>query len=99
MPEYRVSKAASNDLFQIGVHTEAEWGKDKRNKYLDDLESRFIQLANDSASALATPRDDIKKGCFSSIVNRHMIIFRKFEYGIRVVRVLHQSMDFARHIR
>lgn len=99
MSEFRVSKAAANDLFKSGLHTESEWGKEKRNEYLDALESRFIELANDSTSALATPRDDIKKGCFSAIVNNHMIIFRKFEYGIRVVRVLHQSMDFARHIR
>ena len=99
MSEFRVSKAAAIDLLKIGLHTEAEWGKEKRNKYLDDFESRFIELANDSASALATPRDDIKKGCFSSIVNKHLIIFRKFEYGVRIVRVLHQSMDFSRHIR
>ncbi|TAP37347.1 type II toxin-antitoxin system RelE/ParE family toxin [Alteromonas sp. KUL49] len=55
-------------------------------------------VAIGKTSALAAPRDDIKKGCFSSIVSKHTIIFRKFEYGIRVIRVLHQSMDFARHI-
>ncbi|WP_026376794.1 type II toxin-antitoxin system RelE/ParE family toxin [Aestuariibacter salexigens] len=99
MSEYRISKAASKDLFQIGLYTEAEWGRDKRNEYLDSLEQRFIELASNTSSALARPRDDIKAGCFSSSVNRHIIIFRKFDYGIRVIRVLHQSMDFTRHVR
>ncbi|HAG29353.1 MAG TPA: type II toxin-antitoxin system RelE/ParE family toxin [Alteromonas macleodii] len=74
-------------------------GKEQRNNYLDDLESRFIELANDANSALAIPRNDIKWGCFSSYVNKHMIVFRKFKYGIRIIRVLHQSMDIVRQLQ
>lgn len=99
MPEYRISKAASSDLLQIALHTEAEWGKNKRDEYLDSLEQRFVKLASNCSSAFARPRDDVKPGCFFSSVNKHIIIFRKFEYGIRIIRVLHQSMDFTRHIK
>ena len=42
MTKFRVSKAAANDLYEIGVYTEEYWGKEQRNNYLDDLESRFI---------------------------------------------------------
>ncbi|HBN99482.1 MAG TPA: type II toxin-antitoxin system RelE/ParE family toxin [Alteromonas macleodii] len=97
--KFRVSKAAANDLYEIGVYTEEYWGKEQRNNYLDDLESRFIELANDANSALAIPRNDIKWGCFSSNVNKHMIVFRKFKYGIRIIRVLHQSMDIVRQLQ
>ena len=99
MTKFRVSKAAANDLYEIGVYTEEYWGKEQRNNYLDDLESRFIELANDANSALAIPRNDIKWGCFSSYVNKHMIVFRKFKYGIRIIRVVHQSMDIVRQLQ
>lgn len=99
MTEFCVSKAAANDLYEIGVYTEDHWGKEQRNNYLDDLELRFIELASDTNSALAIPRDDIKRGCFSSNVNKHVIVFRKFKYGIRIIRVLHQSMDIIKQLQ
>ena len=98
MPEYRVSKAAATDLLEIGLYTQNRWGMVKRDNYLDAIQNRFIDLAEDPLSTLAIRRDDVKQGCFFSFVNRHIIVFRRYKYGIRVIRVLHQSMDALQQI-
>ena len=98
MPEYRVSKAAADDLLEIGLYTQNKWGMTKRDNYLDAIQDRFIELAEDPLSTLAIRRDDVKHGCFFSFVNRHIIVFRRYKYGIRVVRILHQSMDVVEHV-
>lgn len=98
MPEYRVSKTAATDLLEIGLYTQNKWGTIKRNNYLDALQNRFTELAEDPLSTLAIQRDDIKKGILFSLVNKHIIVFRRYSYGIRVVRVIHQSMDVVQHV-
>ena len=98
MPVYKVSQKAADDLYQIGLYTEEEWGVAQRDKYLDDIASKFNALAKNPELQTVKKRDDILKGCFSLLVNEHVIIFRKFSYGVRIVRVLHQSMDFHRHL-
>lgn len=98
MPRYRVSKAAAADLLEIGLYTQNKWGMTKRDNYLDAIQDRFIELAEDPQSTLAIRRDDVKQGCFFSFVNRHIIVFRRYKYGIRVIRILHQSMDMIQHV-
>jgi toxin ParE1/3/4 len=98
MPEYRVSKTAATDLLEIGLYTQNKWGMIKRNNYLDALQNRFTELAEDPLSTLAIQRDDIKKGILFSLINKHIIVFRRYSYGIRVVRVIHQSMDVVQHV-
>jgi toxin ParE1/3/4 len=95
---YKISKAAVNDLYEIGLYTEIEWGVEQRNFYLDELESHFDYLANHSHDLAEKARDDIKRGCYFSFVYKHVVVFRRFSYGIRIVRVLHQRMDYARHL-
>lgn len=97
MPIFKVSQKAEDDLFTIGQYTEDKWGANQRNQYLDDIDKRFYQLADNPD--LASPKDlnAIKKGCFGLLVNEHIIIYRKFNYGVRIVRVLAQVMDIERH--
>ncbi|MRV75366.1 hypothetical protein GJ700_26975 [Duganella sp. FT92W] len=42
--------------------------------------------------------DYIRSGYRRSRVERHMIYFRVTDYGIAVVRILHERMDASRHI-
>jgi toxin ParE1/3/4 len=52
VPRYRVSQRAREDLRQIGLYTQREWGKVQRRKYLSGLDSKFYFLTN---SPLITP--------------------------------------------
>jgi toxin ParE1/3/4 len=98
MPIFKVSKKAEDDLFEIGECTQNVWGIDQRNKYLDDIDKRFHQLASNPEYPASKDRSSLKKGCFSLLINEHIIIYRKFSYGVRIVRVLGQPMDIKQHL-
>ena len=98
MPAYKVSRVAFDDLVNIGRYTENEWGVSQRNTYLDDIERQFDMLARDRDNPAIRNRNELRKGCFSFSVNEHIIIFRKTNYGIRIIRVLHKTMDLGNHL-
>lgn len=77
MPAYKVSEAAFNDLIDIGAYTEQEWGISQRDNYLNDIEARFETLASNTEHPTVKDRSELRKGCLSSSINEHIIIFRK----------------------
>lgn len=89
---------AGKDLFDIGKYTEELWGTGQRNKYLDDIHNRFHELATHPDYPTSKNRKEIRDGCFSVFVNEHVIIYRKFNYGVRIVLVLNQSMDIEQYL-
>ena len=98
MPQFKVSKKAEEDLLRIGKYTQENWGVSQRNKYLDEIEQQFYLLAENPNHPTVQNRSNIKNGIFSLLVNKHIIIFRKHSYGVRIVRVLSQSMLLGKHI-
>jgi toxin ParE1/3/4 len=94
--EYRLSPAAVSDLEAIWLYTVGEWGIDQAHRYTDDLTAAFDQLAR--SPLLGTACDHIRNGYRRSNVGRHVIYFRTTEYGIAVIRVLHDRMDASRHL-
>jgi hypothetical protein len=42
--------------------------------------------------------DHIRSGYFKYSAGSHVLFFRRRESGIVVIRILHQSMDFERHL-
>jgi len=98
VPAYKVSKLAFDDLVDIGVYTQNEWGTAQRNNYLDDIERQFELLAHDPEQLTIRDRSEVRKGCLSLKINEHIIIFRKTKYGVRILRVLHNAMDLGQHL-
>lgn len=94
--EYRLAPEAVRDLEGIWLYTLGEWGIDQAHRYTDDLTAAFDQLAR--APLLATACNHIRKGYRRSNVGRHVIYFRVTDYGIAVIRVLHDRMDAPRHL-
>lgn len=43
-------------------------------------------------------QDKLKAGLLSAPAGQHIIFYRKTSTGIRIIRVLHQGMDFRRHL-
>jgi plasmid stabilization system protein ParE len=89
VPAYKVSQVAFDDLVNIGRYTENEWGTSQRNTYFDDLERQFEMLAGDRDYPAIKERSELRKGCFFFSINEYIIIFRKTNYGIRIVRVVY----------
>jgi len=80
----------------IWLYTLKEWGSEQANRYTDELTEAFDQLTKNPK--IATPCDRIRKGYRRSQVGRHAIYFRQTNYGIVVVRVLHDRMLSTLHL-
>lgn len=94
--EYRLSPAAVRDLEAIWIYTLGRWGIDQAHRYSDEVTAAFEQLATNPL--LGAGCDHIRKGYRRSNVGRHVIYFRSTDYGIAVIRVLHDRMDAPRHL-
>ena len=94
--EYRLAPEAERDLEAIWLYTFEEWGLEQAHRYTDELTAAFALMA--ANPNIATAADHIRKGYRRSRVGRHVIYFRSAEYGITVVRVLHDRMLPARHL-
>ena len=96
MAEYRLTPAAERDLEEIWRYTLQRWGIEQAERYTDVLTAAFRELAAFPARAPAC--DHICRGFRQRHVGRHAIYFRVTDYGIAVVRVLHERMDVKRHL-
>lgn len=98
MGVFHLTRAAKADLKEIGRHTQREWGTAQRNLYLAMLDSRFQTLADDPRKG----RDcgDIREGYRKHGAGSHVIFYRQIAAeAIEVVRILHNRMDFERHLK
>jgi len=96
MAEYRLTPAAERDLENIWLYTRQQWNTAQADLYIDILVNAFTELAQ-------TPNTDpgcdhIRNGYRRLSVVRHMIYFRVTDFGITIVRILHDRMDTPRHL-
>lgn len=96
MAEYRLTPAAERDLEAIWLHTRQQWGAAQADRYVNRLAQEFADLVMMPQAAVAC--DHIRRGYRRRTIERHVIYFRIADYGIAVVRVLHERMDAARHL-
>jgi toxin ParE1/3/4 len=94
--EYRLAPAATHDLESIWLHTLKEWGIEKAHRYINEFTAAIDQLSNNPK--LGTSCDYIRKGYRRSRVGRHAIYFRITDYGIAIIRVMHDRMDASRRL-
>lgn len=96
MAEFRLSPAAERDLESIWTYTVQQWGVEQAIRYTDFIAAAFAELALSPESAPAC--NFIRPGYRRRSVERHMIYFRITNYGIAVVRILHDRMDAPRRL-
>ena len=98
MPIFKVSEKAEDDLLEIGYYTDEHWGKAKRNEYLDQINQRFQEITVNPDWPTAKDINLISKACFIVLINEHIIVYKKYNYGVRILRVLGQTMDIDKHL-
>jgi len=96
MAEYRLAPAAERDLEVIWAYTVQQWSVEQAHRYLDILAAAFADLARSPKTAQAC--DHIRAGYRCSRVERHRVYFRITDYGIAIIRVLHDRMDALRYL-
>lgn len=92
-----ITAAAEADLADIYDYSSATWGETQAAAYVDALVTRFKWLAVNRP--LWQARDDLRPGLYSRAEGVHLIIFRDGGDALQIIRVLHQRMDPARHLR
>ena len=95
MPEYQLVPKAKNDMEAVWLYSLRRWGVQQTERYIDDLTEAFEFLAENSQAGVAC--EHIRVGYRKHSVIRHVVYYRETNYGIEVVRILHDCMLAARH--
>ncbi len=96
MARFDLSAHAEADLAAIATYTAEQWGKSQAIHYVEAVEACLSRLARQPL--LGQLRDDLADGLRSFPAASHMIYFVPTDFGIAVVRILHQRQDPHRHI-
>jgi toxin ParE1/3/4 len=90
------SPRARADFDEIWDYTEDRWGLDQAETYTRALWQRIEAVA--AKPAMGQDCSDIRAGYFKIPCGSHVLFYRLTSDGIDVVRILHERMDFERHI-
>ena len=97
MTEYVLSEKAKNDLRRIWHYTVDNWSIEQAIIYYNEI--------LDACEAIAAGRilagssfEGIRTGVHGVRMKHHVVFYRILSKGtIRVIRILHDRMDFPRH--
>ncbi|MGO1183768.1 MAG: type II toxin-antitoxin system RelE/ParE family toxin [Micrococcaceae bacterium] len=96
MSGLRLRPAAQGDLSSIWDFTEVRWGVLQAERYMSEIRVAMEHIAQDANAGRC--RDEARQGYRSYSVSRHVIFYIPRDEFVDVIRVLHQRMDFSRHL-
>lgn len=91
-----LTEIARADLASIRRYSTRTWGRDQTSKYVDALRDTMKGLVR--GTVIARPRDDLRPGILMVASGRHSVFFEADDARVLVVRVLHDRMDYRRHL-
>jgi toxin ParE1/3/4 len=91
-----LTEIAKSDLASIRRYSTRIWGRDQTGRYIDDLRDTMKGLVR--GTVITRARDDLRPGFLMATSGRHSIFFEADDSRILVVRVLHDRMDYRRHL-
>ena len=91
-----LSPKASQDLSAIWDYTFSQWGIEQAEKYVRELWEMMEYAANNPTKCIDI--GDVRRGYRKSKSGSHVIFFKVTGNGIDIMRILHQKMDFERHL-
>ena len=96
MAMFRLTRKAGEDLKSIARYTQKTWGVAQRNKYLTQLDKRFSVLAD--APTVGRSCEALRPGYCKYHEGRHLIFYVLIPEWIKIVRILHDSIDAELHL-
>lgn len=96
MARFVLRPRASADIDGIWDYTESRWGTAQAIKYTRNIWEIIERVAENPD--LGRRCDDDPAGHFKIRAGSHFVIYRLVGDKIGIVRILHQSMDFGRHL-
>jgi len=94
--EYKLSPSAREDMEAVWLYSLQEWGLSQTDRYIDDLTTAFEFLTGNPKAG--TSCESIRVGYRKYLVIRHVVYYRETNYGIEIIRVLHDRMLALRHL-
>ena len=95
MPIYKLSPLAEQDLIDIYIRGLREWGNIKADGFQEQLVSAFRTLSNNPGIGRAVA---IRPHLQRHEVEPYVIFYRKFNYGVRIARILYKNRAMERHL-
>lgn len=95
MGRYVLSPSAQEDLDDIWDFSVEQWGDDRAERYVRALWAGIRIVADDTRRGHPF---DLRDGYFRYSVEKHVLFFKLMPDGVDIIRILHQSMDFERHL-
>jgi toxin ParE1/3/4 len=96
MGSYTLSGEADADVQSIAEEFVKRWGLARAEKYIMALHETFERLAE--FPNMGRDVSSIRSGYMRIESGSHSVFYRKIESGVLVVRILHERMDFERHL-
>jgi toxin ParE1/3/4 len=91
-----LTEIARADLKSIRRYSIRTWGQDRTSQYMTAIRDTLKRLV--PGTVLTRNRDDLRSGLRMATSGRHCIFFEADESRVLVVRVLHDRMDYGRHL-
>lgn len=89
--KYLISEIAINDLDGIWEYTYFNWSKAQADRYHKLIINEMEFIAENRTSGKSI--DHVKEGYLVTYVKSHMVLFKRIEGIVKVIRILHQKMD------
>jgi toxin ParE1/3/4 len=96
MSSYALSGKAATDLLRLVRESVKQWGVARTDEYVLGLHAMFQRLAE--FPHMGRDASAIRPGYLRIDYASHTIFYRNVEAGVLIMHVLHERMDFQRHI-
>lgn len=96
MASYVLSRKAASDVEAIAEFSLQRWGLARAERYILGLHETFRTLAE--FPELGRDASEIRARYRRIDTASHSVFYRKTGDGVLIVRILHQHMDFGRHL-
>jgi toxin ParE1/3/4 len=91
-----LTEIARADLKSIQRYSIRTWGQDRTSQYMTAIRDTLKGLVQ--GTIVTRNRNDLRAGLQMATSGRHCIFFEADQSRILVVRVLHDRMDYRRHL-
>jgi toxin ParE1/3/4 len=91
-----LTEIARADLQSIRRYSIRTWGQDRTSQYMRAIRDTLKGLVQ--GTIVTRNRDDLRSGLQMATSGRHCLFFEADQSRILVVRVLHDRMDYRRHL-
>ena len=96
--KYKLSKRAEKDLSGIWRYTVDTWSREQADKYVTGLLGAMEEISKAPAS-MGRTYEHVRTGYRKYLWGKHVIFYTILDDGCAFIsRVLHEKMDFDRHL-